>query len=364
MPGHVPRVAFVLAAGKGTRLAPLTDERPKPLVEVMGIPLVEIALRHALRAGVSCAVINTHHLHPQVQENLGNHFGSLPILYSHEEVLLGTGGGFKRMHAVLKEQAPDFQDGPFLALNADAFADVDVNALVLEHEKAAKAHHATGTLLLKEVPDAKKYGVIGTDQRGRIVNFAGRAQLEEPATHERMFCGIHVFIRALLERLPDGPYDEGGMCVNREGYPKAMDDDEWLQGAATEGYFQDVGTKERLLQTHLDIMGKQVLQHLQLTNDLDERAPGVWIHPDAQVSTSAIFQAPVVVRKAKIDDDVVLGPFVVVGDECIVGRGAKINHSILQSKARVPTDASLAFAVLGKSLQMNVDKNELDFGRC
>lgn len=354
---HRPRVAFVLAAGKGTRLAPLTDERPKPLVEVVGLPLVEVALQHAKRAGVEVAVLNSHHLHPAIPDALGEAYDGMPLLYSHEPVLLGTGGGFKVMHQVLQQHRPDLDGGPYLAINADAFCDFDVAAFVDAHDQAANAHDVTGSMLLKAVPDADKYGVIGTDADGRVVDFAGRAKLDADVAGQFMFCGIHIFTQKLLDRLPEPPYAEGGMCVNREGYPKAILDGEWVQGVVTDAYFQDVGTKERLLNVHTErmaLVGTDAT-HLALHAGLDERAPGVWVHPDADVADDVTFTAPVVVRQASVGSGAQLGPHVAVGKGAKVGEGAQLRRAVLQSGATVAPETSVADAILGSSVVLQTD---------
>ncbi|MFZ9889553.1 MAG: nucleotidyltransferase family protein, partial [Myxococcota bacterium] len=123
--------AMILAAGLGTRLAPLTLERPKPLVEVLGTPLVHFALEHARRAGAKRVALNTHHLYPALEEALGTRYRDVELVYSHEPVLRGTGGGALGMRDALGGL-----DGPTLLLNADALIDLDIEAMVAHHRSS------------------------------------------------------------------------------------------------------------------------------------------------------------------------------------------------------------------------------------
>ena len=125
--------AMVLAAGRGTRLKPLTDTRPKALVEVGGVTLLELTLRRLAAAGVTEAIINLHHLGEQIPAFIEAHglFGLRHIEYSPEPELLDTGGG-------LKEAAWFFGDGrAFLVHNVDVLSDIDLRALAAEHRPPA-----------------------------------------------------------------------------------------------------------------------------------------------------------------------------------------------------------------------------------
>ena len=233
--------AMVLAAGFGTRLRPLTEERPKPLVEVLGRPLIAHNLSHLARAGVSEVVINTHHLPNALPLTLGSEFEGMQLTFIQEKEILGTGGGLKNARSHLAQF-----DLLFL-LNADAFLDVSLKHVLVQQQNAA----ACSALLLKSVPNAKDFGCIGTDEDDVVVSFVDRIPVVKEPVKERMFCGVHLFQKKFLSYLDgSGPV----FCVNKDTYPKALVAQEKIIGVDQPGCFQDVGTPERLLQLHWDVL--------------------------------------------------------------------------------------------------------------
>lgn len=185
--------AMVLAAGKGTRLRPLTNLRPKALVEVGGKTLLELVLQRLMEAGVTEAVINLHHLGEQIPSFMLAHgnFGLRRVSYSEEPELLDTGGG-------LKQAAPFFADGrPFLVHNVDVISDFDLAAMIEAHSRSG----ALATLACKARPTSRP---LLFDSQGRLVGRGDglvRSTLEE--TVPLGFCGIHVLSHGLLSSLTE-----------------------------------------------------------------------------------------------------------------------------------------------------------------
>ena len=190
--------AMIFAAGRGTRLRPLTDARPKALVEVDGRTLLEHVVVRLVEAGVTEAIINLHHLGGQIPPFLEKHdfFGLRNVAYSNEPVLLGTGGG-------LKQAARFFGDGePFLVHNVDVLSDIDLGALVL----AQRDSDALATLAVMARPTARPLyfdsalRLIGRRSPGRGDEFVRPASGEVTALG---FCGIQAVSPALFERISE-----------------------------------------------------------------------------------------------------------------------------------------------------------------
>lgn len=333
--------AMILAAGLGTRLRPLTDERPKPLVEVLGTPLVCFSLEHARRAGARKVALNTHHLHPAVERALGERYGELELVYSYEPEILGTGGGAKGMREALGRPS-----GPSLLLNADALLDVDTAAMAKLHEE----RRPIATLALKETPDQHRYGVLGTDEDDRVRSFAGRTAYQGPVARERMFCGVHVLEPAVLEALP-----EGFSGINVEGYPKLIDEGHSVLAFDVPGYFCDVGTPERLLEANLLLLGgRERLVHLDPFARFPSTETRRYVHERAEVAAGAELIGPVLVDEgAVIEAGARVGPFAVVGKGCRVERGAVLERVVLQSGASA--SGEVRDAVLSPTCRMDVD---------
>src|SRR5574339_386662 len=156
--------AMILAAGLGTRLRPLTNTMPKPLLPVAGTPLIVWNLLLLKRHGFREVIINLHHLGPMIEQALGN--GSkygLRIWYSQEPVILGTGGG-------IKQAEPYFSGEPVLILNGDTLVEIDLDELCAFHHE----QRAAATLVLRPDPEAARWGLVEVEQGHRIVRITGR----------------------------------------------------------------------------------------------------------------------------------------------------------------------------------------------
>jgi len=229
--------AMILAAGLGTRLRPLTNTIPKPLLPIAGTPLIVWNLLLLKRHGFHDVVINLHHLGPMIEQAVGN--GSkygLRIYYSHEPVILGTGGG-------IKQAEPEFSGEPVLVLNGDTLFDLDLGALCDAHRQ----HQAAATLVLRADVEAARWGLVEVGSDQRIVRITGRGKPEAGPTQPRMFAGIHILHPRLLREVPKGK--ESSII---DAYVSAIQRDEIVVGYDLNGYWSDIGTPERYAQAEHD----------------------------------------------------------------------------------------------------------------
>lgn len=186
--------AMVLTAGCGTRLGALTQERPKPMLDVGGMPLLERILRHHYTCGVRQVVLNLHYL-PDV---IRSHFGSgealgLAITYSVEPMLLGTAGALRHAAARLRE-------GPFLVQYGDVLCTQDIGPLFERH----RAKGALATILVHRRPGSNSVVTVADD--GRVTGFWERPTEPPPASEADrwVFSGLCVLSPDLLDLIPDG----------------------------------------------------------------------------------------------------------------------------------------------------------------
>src|SRR3989442_12568668 len=230
--------AMVLAAGLGTRLRPLTDTLPKPLLPVAGRPLLEWNLLLLKRHGITEVIINLHHLGEQIVRALGDGARlGLRLAYSHEPTLQGTGGG-------IKQAAPFLKDGPFLVLNGDTLSECDLTALIAAHRVSG----ALATLAVRDDPEAATWGPITLDAQGRILQINGSPPLAEPraALPACMFAGIHVMEQAVLDAMPSG----AGSII--DVYDRLLRQGRPLYGYPMTGDWSDIGNPERYAQAQRD----------------------------------------------------------------------------------------------------------------
>jgi len=188
--------AMILAAGLGTRLRPLTDTRPKALVEVGGRTLLEIALSRLHSFGIRDVIVNAHHFSSQIADYLRarNNFG-MRIEISHEEILLDTGGGLKKA-ADFFLRDPASSSEPFVLHNVDVISNVDLRLMIEFHAE----HRALVSLAVQERPSSRyllfddQLQLCGRKSAGRGANEEDKTELVRPAPrfHPLAFCGIHV----------------------------------------------------------------------------------------------------------------------------------------------------------------------------
>ena len=228
--------AMVLAAGQGTRLRPITDRMPKALVPVAGRPMIEFALLLLRRYGVRDIVINLHHFGTQIEDHLGDgQRFNVNISYSRETELLETGGGLLKAKAFL-------QHGTFIVINTDALIDVDLAAVLNDHRR----NNAAATLVLRPDAEADRYGSIDIDADGRICRFLEHRSQLEPigAVKKLMFTGVQILEPRVFEYM-----DGCGLkkfSTTRETYPRMVHAGERVFGYCFEGFWQDLGTRERI----------------------------------------------------------------------------------------------------------------------
>jgi NDP-sugar pyrophosphorylase family protein len=224
--------AMILAAGKGTRLRPLTDSTPKPLVDVAGRPMIAFPLELLRRAGIDEVVINLHHLGDKIRAALGD--GSaygVRISYSVEDPILDTGGAIEAARTFLA-------GGTFAVANADVVIDADLRHVIEFHRQ----HGATVTMVLRPDPQAERKDDIGIDATCRVRRFLGRDYEAAGTTGERfLFASVHLFEPRVFDYLRPGVYS-----ITRDIYPRLLAAGEPVYGYVHCGYWRVLDTPQDL----------------------------------------------------------------------------------------------------------------------
>lgn len=216
--------ALVLAAGAGTRLRPLTDTCPKPMLPIAGRPLLEWTLRWLGRYGVREAALNLHHLPEVVQAGLGD--GSqlgMRLHYAYEPELLGTAGAIHNF--------PGFFDQPFLVIYGDLLLDLNLDDLIGFHQR----QQALMTLALKRTNTPSSQGMIELDGQGRVIRF-----IEKPALWSggnTANAGVYICEPQVAAQIPHGHSDFGHDII-----PSLLQDGAPIYGRPLLGYLLDIGT--------------------------------------------------------------------------------------------------------------------------
>ena len=278
--------AFLLAAGHGTRLRPLTLARPKPLLPLCGAPMLDHVLAHVRAHGHTEVVVNAHHLWEQVAAWAESRGVGLQVELPE---VLGTGGGLKAAAERLATR--------FVVVNGDILSDIDLTALLaaVPDGGAAMALRADPHLSVRAPVDADTDGVVV-----RMRDFAGRPGVGVSGTH---FTGIHAAHRGILDDVPDG-----FACIVRTAYTRRLDQ-RVVRAVQHTGRWVDIGTPADYLAANLDVLDGTLTTALPIWEQ-GVGAPGDrWVGPGAQVhgtiEHSIVGAGAVVPAGARLTDCVV-----------------------------------------------------------
>ncbi len=313
--------AMLLAAGRGTRLQQLSDERPKPLLPVCNQSLIRWAAQLCLHHGIQDLTINLHHLGELIRKELGDgsRWGAR-VIYSPEEEILGTGGGIKAMAALRPR-------GTCIVINAKIVVDIDLQEVLDSHRRSG----ALATLVVREDPAPEAWGAIGVDSRGQLVRLL---DLRRPGTRpakDYMFTGIHVLEPELIDAIPDGP-----CCVIRTAYARLFQQGAPLAGYVCQGYFQDHSTPDRYLRGNCNLLEGQA--RLAFSS-----APLRGVDPTAMIDPEAQLIHPILIGPgAEVGAGAKVGPRVVLGEGSCVAAGVLIDHCVVWPEASVEEPSSEA----------------------
>ena len=330
--------AMILAAGLGTRLQPLTDRLPKPLLPLMLVPMLGHLLAQLHCQGVREVVINGHHLADRLAAWLGD--GSrwgLHLAFAHEPEILGTAGALKNAAALLR-------GAPFLVINADVLADVDLQALWTRHRERG----ALVTMVVKPGPAARDARPVVIDEHDRVRQINGRPEALDPSPGEEgtIFTGIQIVDPQVLDAIPANRF----VSTTADTYPQLLQDGQPVFAYRHHGYWLDVGVPERYLQAHWDL-----LDGVLPTSWEDWLPAGSRVVRDAseQRMNGAIVNPPAV-----LGADVTLaagsrvGPYAVLGAGCHLGLNTEARESVLGDNAAVGAGAVLRRCIVGQGARL------------
>ena len=227
--------AMILAAGYGTRLRPYTDHTPKPLFSIAGRPLLDAIIGQLQKAGCQAVIINTHHLHHKIEAFLAAQNYSLEVNTRFEPQILGTGGAIKNV--------ADFWDNqPFMVVNADIVADIDLKEVYSDHCR----HHPPATLVLCDDP---VFNSVAVKHNKWITGFFNRADGDLTSSDNLLtFTGIQVLEPQVLNYIPQNTF-----YSSIDAFKKILADGKKLGAFITsKDRWQDIGTPESYRQTAID----------------------------------------------------------------------------------------------------------------
>jgi len=316
--------AILLVGGRGTRLSPITDDIPKPMLPIAGLPVTEHQILAAKRAGVTTLVLATSYLAEVFTPYFGD--GSewgIDLRYAIEKEPLGTGGAIAHAAAALD----DAEDQPVLIFNGDVISDHDISAQIASH----KENSADVTLHLIQVEDARAFGCVPTDSQNRVTAFLEK--MDQPITNW-INAGCYIFNRAVINSIPRGVVTS----VERETFPALITDNRRIFGYKENAYWLDIGTPAALFKASGD----------RVTGGFNAH-PSAHIDPSALLSGgSSIGAMATISAGANINN-------CIVSEGAQVATGARLERCFLAPGATVESDASYTdrYISIGKNVPIN-----------
>ena len=317
--------AVILAGGEGARLRPLSLGLPKPMTPLFDKPVMEHIIALLRRSGITQIGVTLRYMPQSIQSHFGD--GSqlgVSLTYFVEPTPMGTAGGVKRCMSWLGEE-------DFLVISGDAVCDLDL--------KAAMAFHAVrrsaATLLLCRHPSPLAYGLVLTDEEGRVERFVEKPAWGQVLTNQ-VNTGIYLLSRRAMDRVPAGkPWD-----FAKDLFPALLASGEQLYGHLAEGYWRDMGDCPAYLASVTDALAGRVSLEL----DAPKQGPGIWsaspLPPSVQIIPPCYIGANV-----RVGEGSLLGPNTVLESGSTVGRFSLVQESVVQG-AHIGDRATLYGAIL------------------
>jgi mannose-1-phosphate guanylyltransferase/phosphomannomutase len=322
--------AVVMAGGEGTRLRPLTSNQPKPMVPIVGKPCIEHILELLKQHGLEEVIVTVAFLPQAIRGYFGDGESlGMKIGYSVEETPLGTAGSVRL--------ALDQLDETFLVISGDALCDIDLTALIDFHKKKG----AAVTIGLKSVDNPLEFGIVVTDEDGRVERF-----LEKPSWgqvfSDTINTGIYVVEPEALSHVPaEGPYD-----FSKQLFPLLLEMGRPIYGYVCDGYWQDIGNLDQYRQANFDALDEKVLLNI----------PGIrlrgniWIGESVDLDELERVEGPAYIGNyCRVAADATVGAYTVLGPSVTLRERARTTRSVIDASTHLGRASLVEGAIIGRS---------------
>jgi mannose-1-phosphate guanylyltransferase / phosphomannomutase len=307
--------AVIMAGGEGSRLRPLTCGLPKPMVPILDKPVMEHIINHVRSFDINDIAVTMAYLPSIIIDYFadGSEWG-VNLNYYTEDVPLGTGGSVKN--------AEDFLNDTFIIISGDALTDIDLREAIDFHKKKG----SKATLVLKKVDNPLEYGVIITNDEGRIIRF-----LEKPSWGEVFSDTINTGIYVLEPEVLDYYKKGDNFDFSKDLFPKLLNDNVPMYGYVSEAYWNDIGDLKVYKEVNFDILSGMV----KINNKYENSSKGIWIGSNCSIDSTCKLQAPVF-----------------IGDNCVIKGNTIISETIIGDNCEIQSNTSIKKSILWQNVQM------------
>lgn len=322
--------AVIMAGGKGTRLRPLTTNTPKPMVPLLNRPCMEYTIELLKRHGITEIAVTLQYLPDAVRNAFGDgsRYG-VSLNYFEETTPLGTAGSVKH--------CADFLDERFIVISGDTLTDIDLSAAVRFHDEK----RALATLVLTQVETPLEFGVVMTDESGRIDRLVEKPAWAEVCS-DTVNTGIYVCEPELLSFIAS----KQEVDFSKEVFPRLLQEKKPLYGYVAQGYWSDIGSLEVYRQAQIDLLDGKV----DLEIGAEEVAPHIYMEPHVRIDSSVRLQGPVYIGEhVHVEPGASVGPYSVLGKNTVIAAGSKLSHAVVWENTVVGKRSEITGGTLGRN---------------
>lgn len=334
--------AIVLVGGRGTRLQPLTNTRPKPILPIVDVPFLALQLRALADRGVVDVTLACGFKPKEIQEVLGNGAAlGITLRYAVEPAPLDTGGAIAfAARAAMSGQlgAPPLSRGAWVVCNGDVLGPPDLERLHAFHSR----HGASATIALTPVEDPTRYGLVRTGEDGAVTNFVEKPPIEECDTN-LINAGTYLLEDSVFELIPQG----ARINVEREVFPRLVG--KGLVALGSDDYWLDIGTIPTYIAGNLDALAGRVHASSPAIDAVNTTPERIFIDPTASVAADAQISGPCWVGPGvHIAEGCRLTGGVVIGPRSRIARGCRFHDAVILEEAIIGADATVELSVVGE----------------
>ena len=323
--------AMIMAAGVGSRLDPLTQDVPKPLVPIANRPMMDILLERLLEINVKDVIANTHYKAEQIIERYKNHKIGINFSHIHEEQLSGTAGGVKKCQFFFDEGED------FLVLSADGLSNADLKAGIEAHKKSsAIVTMGIKKIALEEIPH---FGVVVVDKKGFVTGFQEKPSIKE-AKSDCINTGIYIFNYKIFDYIPPDTFYDFAKNV----FPQLLSDGIQIKTFVVHEYWSDIGTIDQYAQSIQDLFNNLYeFKHSEIITTEN----GSYITGEGYIAPSVLFFGNNVIGK-----NCVIGKNVILKD-CIIWDDVEIKDNVVLKNCIIASHSEIKINLVNQVVGPN-----------
>ncbi len=319
--------AVILVGGMGTRLRPITSGLPKPLVPIVGTPIIKHILGRAADFGITRAALATMYFPEKIREALGQSFCGIELNYVNEETPIGTAGGAKAAFAAISSGKSE----NVIILSGDGMWDFDIKAALAFHE----SKNADVTIVTTKTDLPTEYGIVNSAPDGKILRFAEKPTWSQVVS-DKVNTGIYIMKSDVFDMIPDGK----NFDFSKDLFPKLLANGNALYSFFAEGFWCDIGDAASYYKCNMEALAGRISGM-----DFSGAYGG-----EELFRAGATYRSPIwVSRLALVEKEAEIGQFSVVGAGCRLNKGCEVSASVLHDEVFVGENAKIESSIVCKN---------------